>query len=303
MQYLAFLLGLWLWTSSLACEHLEDYTPIAERTEKALLYKLSGCGAQTSYLLGTFHSDSPKLDGLLAFIEPYLGQTDRLMLEVVATPESQRKVIRYLQLPPESENLNMLIGGKLFNQVVEKFARPLNMNRDTMQRFQPWALAVLVQYPPAEGDGIVLDAKLQRLAARKAIPAQALESLDEQFTIFTEMPFEMQVDFLESTLADIDELNPTLAKLESHYMAQDVRAIYALSDELFGSMAEQYPELAQRLETELIDKRNLRMARRIAERLDKSLFIGVGALHLPGEMGMLTLLERTGLQIEPIPMP
>jgi uncharacterized protein YbaP (TraB family) len=49
---------------------------------------------------------------------------------------------------------------------------------------------------------------------------------------------------------------------------------------------------------ELVIKRNKRMAERMQKVLKKgNAFIAIGALHLPGEMGVLRLLEKQGYRV------
>lgn len=299
-------LAVWFWLPALpafACALPSDYVPIAQREPKALLFKLSGCDMPDSYLFGTFHSDAPTLKPLLDHAGPYIARTQRLWLEIVSTPESALAAQRYLALPPESPNLEQLIGEELFAEAVEKIGPVLNVPEAVMQRFRPWALALLVQYPPPQADGVILDAKLQSLAARKAVPFSALETLEDQFTIFTDMTPAMQRDFLKSTLEDFGRLQETIDKLDAHYHDEHILAIHRLSRSLFDDMAQDYPELARYLERRLIVERNLHMAARLAPKLGKPAFIAVGALHLPGESGLWTQLEALGLQITPLPMP
>ena len=50
-----------------------------------------------------------------------------------------------------------------------------------------------------------------------------------------------------------------------------------------------------------IDARNLVMAERMTERLDQGgAFIAIGALHLPGEKGLVSLLKARGYRVEPV---
>jgi uncharacterized protein YbaP (TraB family) len=51
----------------------------------------------------------------------------------------------------------------------------------------------------------------------------------------------------------------------------------------------------------LINRRNRLMVERMATRLaEGNAFIAVGALHLPGDQGILHLLELQGYQVRPL---
>ena len=62
-------------------------------------------------------------------------------------------------------------------------------------------------------------------------------------------------------------------------------------------------ELSNTFERALVTDRNHRMADRVAAQLaDKNLrmFVAVGALHLPGEEGVINLLRKKGFTVTPI---
>jgi len=80
------------------------------------------------------------------------------------------------------------------------------------------------------------------------------------------------------------------------YLKGDLDEIYRRSME----MQSQDDELAKRLMHSLIDERNQRMLERMLPELKKGrTFIAVGALHLPGEFGLLNLLRKAGFAVTP----
>jgi uncharacterized protein YbaP (TraB family) len=53
-----------------------------------------------------------------------------------------------------------------------------------------------------------------------------------------------------------------------------------------------------------IDARNGRMLESLLLQLeDKRVFVAVGALHLPGEKGIVELLRQSGFSLTPLPLP
>jgi uncharacterized protein YbaP (TraB family) len=78
------------------------------------------------------------------------------------------------------------------------------------------------------------------------------------------------------------------------YLARDVAALLAL-DEKFKS---ENPALKQAIMHRLLGQRNRRMVERMQPRLKEgNAFVAIGAGHLPGEDGVLHLLEQAGYQI------
>lgn len=297
------LLALCLLTGrALACELPTDYVSIATRQSDALLYEVTDCDGQTAYVFGTFHSDSPKLQPIIDHILPYLLRSQTLWVEIKAGPSDSATSMREITLPQSHAGLKSLIGEALYQETLTKIGPALNMADATLDRFRPWALALLVQYPPSEADGTILDTKLQGFALLQGIPVKGLETLESQFQIFHAMPQQMQINFLKSTLEDFDQLQPTTQKLANTYQQQKLQSLYEQSMALLEQTAVHYPRLAQYLQRHLIEQRNIGMAHTLEKNGEPPYFVAVGALHLAGEKGLLQLLENTGRQIRPIPV-
>jgi uncharacterized protein YbaP (TraB family) len=81
------------------------------------------------------------------------------------------------------------------------------------------------------------------------------------------------------------------------YLARDIAALAEAgmkhkpdNDRLYRSVMDR-----------LLTRRNARMATRLGPILkDGGAFIAVGAAHLPGESGLLNLLEKAGYRVTPV---
>jgi uncharacterized protein YbaP (TraB family) len=83
--------------------------------------------------------------------------------------------------------------------------------------------------------------------------------------------------------------------MRSLYLARDLAGMEVMWEE---SLAELEPQTAALFRARLIDNRNKLMVKRMATRLKEGRsFIAVGALHLPGEKGVLRLLEKKGYTV------
>jgi hypothetical protein len=79
------------------------------------------------------------------------------------------------------------------------------------------------------------------------------------------------------------------------YVAGDIGAIYA---QYYGEVEASGSELARTFAVRFIDDRNRNMVDRMQDLLRQGgTFVAVGALHLPGDRGILRLLQRQGYGI------
>lgn len=98
-------------------------------------------------------------------------------------------------------------------------------------------------------------------------------------------------------LHNYERMPPLIARLVEAYLARDLAGLWRISEESGGEGA-----AAKRLRAvfahRLLEERNVRMAERSEARLrEGGAFIAVGALHLYGDAGMLSLLERRGWRV------
>lgn len=279
----------------------DDYISIVDRPSAHLLYRLEHKHSPTAYVFGTFHSDSPKLAPLLAHAGNALSLTQLLLVEIAVTNDTTRKAMQYLTYPAEHPGLKSVLSPTLYETAVAVATATLKIPADQINRYKPWALAIIMQYPPAEADGQVMDEKLQRMAAAKNMGIKGLESIESQLRIFDGMRPKDQIGLLEFNLAEADGAAEQMKTLAAHYLKQDVHAIAAMGDGVFAELAKQYPQIASHLKEELIIKRNLRMVGRAIPFMRKQpVFMAVGALHLPGKDGVLALFEKRGYRIYPV---
>jgi len=141
-----------------------------------------------------------------------------------------------------------------------------------------------------------MDVFFQNKAKEFQKQVKGLETFDEQVNIlYGQYTMDRQIEMLlDLVYQKGDENNPDelQQKLNTLYRSQDLEKIY---EYMIQSTSEE--EM-----TFLLNDRNLRWIPQIKQLLEsgKSLFIAVGAGHLPGKNGLLKLLEREGYEIKSI---
>ena len=143
--------------------------------------------------------------------------------------------------------------------------------------------------------GMFLDRVLYSEAKHRGIALYGLETAQEQLTVFDHFSMRDQVRMLQETVDNYDKFSHLLEQLTQAYLARDLAQMVALNQK-YMQIGDR--KLADKLMDSLIYERNLRMVQRMRPRLkDGNAFVAIGALHLPGEKGVLRLLQNRGYTV------
>ncbi|HVL01312.1 MAG TPA: TraB/GumN family protein, partial [Dongiaceae bacterium] len=166
-----------------------------------------------------------------------------------------------------------------------------------LQRLKPWAVGLMLNLPTQSLEP-VLDVSLQYRFQDAGKPVQSLETIDEQLDLFDRMTLPEQVEFLQASLEQIPEFDSNLAQMKQLYRAGDIDAIHDFAKNQTHKVKS---PVMERLMAQIVEQRNKRMVERLRGYLQSSgNLIAVGALHLPGQDGILQLLRNAGYRVQPV---
>jgi uncharacterized protein YbaP (TraB family) len=265
---------------------------------EGLLWQIDGAGPAPSYLFGTMHSADEEVTALAPPVLDAFAQADSLSLEVIMTPEAQMSLAAAMTIT-DGRTLDQVVGPDLFQRAVSA-GRPYGFGQAQLRLFKPWAIMTLFSLPPSEvkrqaAGEKALDHRLQALATERGMALHGLEKVEEQISLFNDMAEADQVAMLDATIAQSDQVEQTFEKMRSAYLAQEPARIFELMQ---AQQTGFDPNLVETFTARLLDKRNNRMVERMQPRLaEGGAFIAVGALHLPGENGILQQLQDRGYRL------
>ena len=266
---------------------------------QGLLWRVERPGQPPSHLFGTMHSGDPDITRLPEPVATALDNADSLGLELVISAETRREVRAASRL--RGGDLEILLGRARFERVADLGWR-YGLGISALLELKPWVVMHVFSMTPAEfarhatpEETPPLDLLLQRRAAARGLVIFGLESPDEQVALFDDLPLADQIAFLDAAIVENARVNWWWTTIKEAYLARDVGAIYRF---MLESWMADDPELVQLFRERVIDQRNERMVERMRGRLGKGrAFVAVGALHLPGESGILNLLDQQGYAI------
>jgi uncharacterized protein YbaP (TraB family) len=263
--------------------------------DKTFMWRVKGGGA-TVYLLGSVHAMKEDSYPLPSAMETAFDSVDTLVFEV-DLDDLDSAAIQMLAAGTldGKETLEEVVGPATWSALmvqVEKTDIPAAMFR----RMKPWMAAVTITalamtdagYLPSAG----VDAYFSRRADESGKERIALETVEFQVGLFSDLTAEQSLAFLRYTLVDLETVIPELDELSAHWRAGRVEAVEALMAEGF----DEFPELLEKMVTD----RNLAWMPPIEGLLagDSDTMVVVGSLHLVGEDGLVNLLRKRGYTVE-----
>ena len=257
-----------------------------------LLWELSKTGQQPAYLFGTIHSEDPAVVELPAPVKQAFDVSNSVVLEMLMDTDTMRYSSTAM-LMLDGRSLTDMVGMPLYKKVSAAIASR-GIPELVLNRMKPWAAAVTLSTPALE-TGQILDLVLYQEALQQDKAVYGLETVQEQLDLFDSMSESDQVTLLRDAVDKFPELDALHAELLEVYKQRDLEGLLAINE---TSMQAEDQRLAKEFQRRVIDDRNHRMAERMQPYLRQGkAFVAVGALHLPGEQGLLNLLEQQGYTV------
>lgn len=269
---------------------------VCQAADQRLLYTLSKDGAVRGYLLGTVHSDDPRVVNFSPQFTEALKSCDRFAMEIVPDQPTLSRLMDYMHYDDGSKLVDR-IGKERYERLL-KVVQGYHLTADQMTTMKVWAAMITISIPPPE-NGLFMDLALALQAAGFGLKVVGLETLEEQLSFLQDMPADQQLIMLDQALDEFDQLPEFYDELIEDYLKSDLAALRAQSE---SQMEELPAETAEYFFSKGIDARNLLMSHRLVAELESgNVFAAVGALHLPGERGIVSLLRSKGFTVEPAP--
>jgi hypothetical protein len=194
---------------------------------------------------------------------------------------------------PSGEQLADALPEKLYRQVVAAMAER-GMPEASTSRMRPWVLLMILNMP-VNTTGQILDNQLYQRALAEGKPISGLETPEEQLDVLSNWPQDKITAWLADTVDHLDEVESMQESLLQAWLDRDLKRLQEISDSMeFGDAAD-----SEAFTERLVNERNVRMVERMVPSLNEGgSFVAIGALHLPGEEGVLNLLSQRGYQLE-----
>ena len=271
----------------------------------ARFWKIEKEGMPTSWLFGTMHFSDPRVVNIPDVVEQAFNSSSTVVIEntQVLDPKALAAAmveVRSLMFFTDGSTLEQRYGEETI-QLLKARLQGREIPYFLGKRMQPWVLATAIVMPMCEIERKnrkekVLDYVLGTRALSEGKTLIGLESVKEQIGAMAGLTLEFHLKSLEETLKLGDKLDDMMETMVQLYAAGEVGKFWPLMEHLSPETSKG-PGYAQFQEA-LITRRNKVMADRANPQLEKGgVFMAVGALHLPGKLGVVQLLRNAGYTV------
>lgn len=286
-----------LFISYLACASEINAQQSSPKTDKAILYEISGNGLRKpSYLFGSMHLLTQRYVDSLPLVMDYYSHCTQVAGEMVLDSSTSMKMLAATMLKgqtlkevlPEdlySKTNNWLKELSGYDLALFNALNPMTINVTLLQLIQ-------AKYYPVPDGSILMDQYFQQRAKKEYKEVIGLEKIEDQVNaLFNQFSIQRQTELLKQFVDDKDKSISDLGKMVKLYRTQQL-------DELEKLM---YDETYSKEEIEiLLYKRNEKWAEQLPTIIMRApTFVAVGALHLAGDRGLVNLLRQKGYTVTP----
>jgi uncharacterized protein YbaP (TraB family) len=275
------------------------------------LFRLSRAGTAPSYVFATLHLSDPRITGFSPRLRAALAGSKIVALESIETGAVLRQAImtdrpawRRATVARENQRADRLLDKTDLAQL-EALAARKDVAQSAVHSFKPPVLALMLDLPScargSPGAKPYVDELVANIARERKIETIGLETIIEQLTVLDGLPRDTARDLLIAILRQADRGEDVIETMVARYAEADIGGSLAWlrsAEPIPGvSQAQIPPAFLDRL----ITRRNQRMRDRALPLLKRgSAFMAVGAAHLPGKEGLLSLFEKDGYDVETI---
>ena len=266
-----------------------------QKEDKSLLYEISGNGlSQPSYLYGTIHVICKDDFVMTEATKQKFSETQQVYLEIdMDDPKMMPDMMKSMYMT-DGSTIKSLLSEPDYQKVSQFFKDTLKMNIATMDKLKPFVLGSMTVTKLLSCPTQSYEETFMKMAKTENKEILGLETVQDQFSAMDKMGMKKQADMMLVKLVDDwADGKQKFKQLITDYKNQDVEALLEVMTKS-KSMDSDF-------ENDLLISRNQNWIPKIQEiTKEKSTFFAVGAGHLGGKKGVISLLREAGFTVKAV---
>lgn len=271
--------------------------PLASNIDNnTLLWEITGNGIKKpSYLFGTFHLMCKEDINFSPNLKQAISNSSEMYLEMkLDDPANTLGALLFINMK-EGKTLKDLYATEEYQRVNNFFRDSLGTGLMLLERMKPNFLQALL-YPKlmACKDRSGVEEELMKIAKTEKKEIKGFETIAFQASVFDSIPYEDQAKDLLHMIDSIPTYSVYFSEMLNVYKKQELSKLESMFKDPQFNIDEKNQEV-------LLDKRNSNWVDQLKTVLPKTnVFIAVGAGHLVGEKGLISLLKKEGYELRPL---
>ena len=278
----------------------------ATENGSGLLWKIEKEGLAPSYLFGTMHVTDPRVTTLPEAARQVFDKSDTVVIETTEVLDQSKMMSVFVERP----DLMMFMDGTTLDslltpadrEIVDKALKVRGIPPASVAKMKPWIISAMVALPACElerkaAGAPVLDVKLAEDAKATGKALEGLETAADQLAAMASLPMDFHVKGLVETLKLGSRMDDVVETMIVLYQQGETGIFWPLFRAVLPSGEDDEAGYAA-FEATMVSARNKTMVERAETILQRgNAFIAVGALHLPGPEGLISLLKKDGYTV------
>jgi uncharacterized protein YbaP (TraB family) len=289
-----------------------DFQKIRDEAAKVpngngIFWKIEKPGVAPSWLLGTMHVTDPRVLSMPPGARDAAAAADVVVIESDEILDEQKAGATLLMHP----ELTMFTDGTSIKdhidatelKALEAGLKERGLALGAVSRMKPWILASFVALPACEMSrkatgASFLDKQIAEDAVKAGKPVAGLETMVEQLQAMADLPMNFHFEALIETIALGDKMEDVIETMTELYLSGEIGMTMPMFKAVSPTPEDGDANAYAAFEDRIVRDRNLVMAKGSLQHLEKgNAFIAVGALHLPGEEGLVELFRKQGFTV------
>jgi uncharacterized protein YbaP (TraB family) len=264
--------------------------------DNSLLWEISGKDIKVpSYLFGTFHLMCKEDISLSTNLKKAVQHSKEVYFEMdLDDPSNTLGALLFINMK-DGKTLKDLYTQEEYERVKSFFSDSLKTNIVMLERMKPNFLEALLyplMMPCKNMSG--MEEEIMAFAKKEKKEIKGFETIAFQASVFDSIPYKDQAKELLQMIDSVSEYSMYFDKMLDVYKTQKLSAMQKMFEDPQFNMDEKDQDI-------LLNKRNRDWVQQLNKILpDTNVFIAVGAGHLVGEKGLISLLRKEGYILRPV---
>jgi uncharacterized protein YbaP (TraB family) len=267
----------------------------AQELAPTLLWKITGPDKNMppSYIYGTVHVGC-NID-LNSQVQRALQETQQLYLEIkMDDAQLQAKMMKGAMMK-DGTTISKLLSADDAKILSDFLQKEVGFSLQMVDALKPMLLSsmLLPKMLPCSMQSV--EEILMKITKEQSEQVYGLETVQDQLDVFDAIPYDVQAnELLKMAKDNMKESKEQMQQMLSIYQSQDIQNLYDFSLNAGDKMMATYQDV-------LLNNRNqnwIPIITKISGEVPT--FFAVGAAHLAGKNGVLTLLKKEGFTVEAV---